>query len=247
VEDGLLFPGASDLYRAQVLRGVKLKYPNWGLGDFAGTLVAAVVVSAFASVIMVVGRVDPKHGWPLILTLTLPWLPMVLYPFVSSKYKGNGLRADFGLTLSKAKLRLSLLAGAVCLGVTLLVGLVTTRIFGPINSLAGEIGSKEHGLVRVVFALLVLFGAPIVEEIVFRGLLLGSLLKREMASGFAVLVSAGTFALFHFEPKRLLILFAAGLILGELRRRSGSTAVCAVAHMVNNAPGAVALMFGFLN
>jgi len=247
VNENLFFPGNSDVHRNLVLQGKILKYPQWGLGDVFGTLLAGLVVSAFAGVIMMVLGIDPMHGWGLILTLTLPWLPYVLYPLLAAKYKGNGLRIDLGLELTKPQLRLGVLGGLCSLAVAALVALVSTKLFGPISSTAGNAGQNEHGLVAIVFALLVMTAGPLVEEIVFRGLLLGALLKREMAPILALVVSSAMFAIAHLEPKRFLILFAAGLVMAEVRRRTGSTAASAIAHMVNNAPAAIVLMLGAFN
>ena len=240
----MLFPGASSKYRELVLAGRPLKYPYWGLGDFAGAVIAAVVVSAFASVIMLSLRIDAKHGWPLVLTLALPWIPMFCYPLVSTKYKGNGLDVDLGLTDAPNHIRIGVAAGVLCLILSGATAWVSVKLFGPISSAAGDAASKEHGLVRVVFAILAMSIGPIVEEIIFRGMLLGSLLKREMAPWLAVLTSALAFSIFHFEPKRILILLVAGLVLAAVRLRTGSTGASAIAHAVNNTPAAIALIFG---
>ncbi len=230
-----------------MLKGKILKYPQWGLGDVAGTLLAGLVVGAFAGVIMMVLRVDPMHGWALILSLTLPWLAYVLYPAMATKYKGNGLRIDLGLSITPAQVRLGIVGGLCSLAAAALAGLLSTKLFGPITSAAGDAGLNEHGLVAITFAVLVMTAGPLVEEIVFRGLLLGSLLKREMAPTLALIVSAGIFSLAHFEPKRLLILFAAGLVMGEVRRRTGSTAASTITHIVNNTPAAITLIIGAFN
>jgi membrane protease YdiL (CAAX protease family) len=87
-----------------------------------------------------------------------------------------------------------------------------------------------------------MFGAPIVEEIAFRGLLYGALAKAQVNEHLVVAITALVFALFHFEPKRFIILFAIGLILGEVRRRTGSTSAAIVAHIVNNTPAALYIL-----
>ena len=240
----MLFPGASSKYRELVFAGRTLKYPYWGLGDFTGTLIATIVVGAFASVIMLLLRIDPKHGWPLVLTLVLPWIPMFLYPLVATKYKGNGLDVDLAVTDARSHLRIGIAAGVLCLILSGATAWVSVKMFGPISSAAGDAASKEHGLVRVVFAILAMSVGPLVEEIVFRGMLLGSLLKREMAPWLAVLISALAFSAFHFEPKRILILLVGGLVLAAVRLRTGSTGASAIAHAVNNAPAAIALILG---
>jgi membrane protease YdiL (CAAX protease family) len=91
-----------------------------------------------------------------------------------------------------------------------------------------------------------MFAAPIVEEIAFRGLLYGALAKAHVNEYLVVFITAVVFALFHFEPKRFFILLVIGLILGELRRRTGSTSAAIVAHIVNNAPAAVFILVSAL-
>jgi membrane protease YdiL (CAAX protease family) len=88
------------------------------------------------------------------------------------------------------------------------------------------------------------FLAPVVEEIAFRGLLYTALCKRGTSAHIASLVSALAFAGIHAEPARLVILVALGLVLGEVRRRTGSTAAAIVTHVMNNIPAAVVLLVG---
>ena len=71
----------------------------------------------------------------------------------------------------------------------------------------------------VVLALLAGVGAPIVEELAFRGLLFGALEKRGQGQVACVLISAVAFALFHFEPVRFPVLLVIGLALGTVRAR----------------------------
>lgn len=169
---------------------------------------------------------------------------MVCYPVLATKYKGNGLDIDLGISDAPNHVRTGLAAGVLCLILSGATAWVSVKLFGPISSAAGDAASKEHGLVRIVFAILAMSIGPLVEEIVFRGMLLGSLLKREMAPWLAVLISALAFSAFHFEPKRILILLVAGLVLAGVRIRTGSTGASAIAHAVNNAPAAIALIFG---
>jgi membrane protease YdiL (CAAX protease family) len=94
----------------------------------------------------------------------------------------------------------------------------------------------------VVFVVMAMFGAPIVEEIAFRGMLYGALAKARINEHLVVIITALVFALFHFELKRFFILFAIGIILGEVRRRTGSTSAAIVAHVVNNTPAALFIL-----
>jgi membrane protease YdiL (CAAX protease family) len=122
------------------------------------------------------------------------------------------------------------------------MAVIVTQFTGPLSSTAGDIGLKQSGIVLVLFVLLAMFGAPIVEEIAFRGLLYGALAKAHINEHVVVVITALVFALFHFEPKRFIILFAIGMILGEVRRRTGSTSAAIVAHIVNNTPAALFIL-----
>ncbi len=77
-------------------------------------------------------------------------------------------------------------------------------------------------------------------------MLFGALAKAQFSGITTVFLSAGIFSLFHFELNRILILFAIGLVLGEIRRRTGSTLAAIAAHFVVNAPAAIAILLASL-
>ena len=76
--------------------------------------------------------------------------------------------------------------------------------------------------------------APLGEELLFRGLLLGSLRSAGLPAGWAVAAAAGLFAALHpvqdWPP-----LFALGCVLGWARVRTGSLVPCVLAHALFNA------------
>jgi membrane protease YdiL (CAAX protease family) len=72
-------------------------------------------------------------------------------------------------------------------------------------------GDATHIFVTV---LITCVAAPIIEETLFRGLLLESL--RPRGTALAVLVSAGAFAVWHFMPSSLIYYAALGTALGGL-------------------------------
>ncbi len=75
--------------------------------------------------------------------------------------------------------------------------------------------------------------APVVEELIFRGLILHGL--RKNYNGFtAVVVSALLFALFHLNPWQFPATFVLGLLLGWLVIRTRSIVLAILGHSVNN-------------
>ena len=157
--------------------------------------------------------------------------------------KGNGPKLDYGLIAPRTHLRLGVVVGLASIAIAGLLAIIIQEISGPFNSAAAQVGMNQKGLVLVVFALMAMFGAPIVEEIAFRGLLFGALVKAHINERWVVVITAGIFALIHFEPQRFLLLFAIGLLFGELRRRTGSTSAAIVAHIINNTPGGLVILF----
>jgi len=75
--------------------------------------------------------------------------------------------------------------------------------------------------------------APLVEELVFRGLLYGWVAGR-WGTVAAWIVSSLAFAAAHVEPAHIILVLPLALWFGWLRRRTDSLLPSLVAHMVNN-------------
>ena len=93
----------------------------------------------------------------------------------------------------------------------------------------------DGGLIVVLFVLVVV-GAPFVEEVVYRGLLQRPLLDRLPAVPVVIGVAA-VFALIHFRPVEYPGLFAAGLVFGVCAWRTGRIGMAIAAHVAFNATG----------
>lgn len=236
------FPGAPWAFRRALARGEDLKIPTWGMGDAVISLVGAIGLSLVVSLGLMTQSIDPENGWGLLIAFSAPWFAMAGWPIIATTIKGNGPKIDLGLISSRKHLRLGFVAGLASLLVASVVAVIVTQFTGPLSSAAGDIGVNQNGIVLVIFVLMAMFGAPIVEEIAFRGLLFGALVKAHVNEHLVVVITALAFALFHFEPKRFVILFVIGLILGEVRRRTGSTSAAIVAHIVNNTPAALFIL-----
>ena len=89
--------------------------------------------------------------------------------------------------------------------------------------------------------------APLVEELVFRGLLYGWLAGRwgggRWGGAVAVVGSSVAFAAAHVELAHVVLVLPLGLVFGWLRWRSGSLWPSLVAHMFNNGLAVVAAAY----
>jgi len=76
--------------------------------------------------------------------------------------------------------------------------------------------------------------APIAEEITFRGVLFGGLLRMSCHPWIAILLSAIVFGAIHMAPMTFLGVTIGGVIYGWLFWRTKSIIPCIIAHIVNN-------------
>ncbi len=76
--------------------------------------------------------------------------------------------------------------------------------------------------------------APLVEEVVFRGAVLRSLLQRMDSRWGAIAMSALLFALVHLNPAQMPHAFCVGLLLGWMYERTHSLLPGIMVHWINN-------------
>jgi len=94
-----------------------------------------------------------------------------------------------------------------------------------------ELAQDRGKLLPSLFAFALL--APMVEELIFRGLLYGWVEGR-WGSRVALVVSSLAFAAAHYEPAHILLVLPLGFLFGWLRRRTNSLMPSLVSHIVNN-------------
>lgn len=88
----------------------------------------------------------------------------------------------------------------------------------------------------IIMALATIVVAPVVEETLFRGLIL-SRLRKVMPGWLAVVISALLFGLCHGQIVWICYAFVLGLIFGIMAQRSGSVWPSLLAHVLFNAIG----------
>jgi uncharacterized protein len=240
------YPGCPVTVLEALNAGVTLRSPRWGIPDAVlgavGYLVIAVLVTG------VLYAVDAPDDVVIILGTSVPWLALAGWPILAAVRRGNGPRIDFGIRLTWADTGWAALGAAVGLFAAGIAALVTMLFVEDLSSSAGdaaqELVDSSSRPALVVFALLIMVGGPIVEEIFFRGLLFGALRKRGVNAAWTIIITAVVFAGFHLEPTRLLVLLPTGLVLGWVRWKTGSTGASMLTHGLINAPGAIVLLYG---
>lgn len=105
---------------------------------------------------------------------------------------------------------------------------------------ARDLVDRASGMSIVALVVIVVVGAPIVEELVYRGLLQHSFASR-VSEPVALVVVAAWFAVIHFRPIEYPGLFVAGLVFGGCLLITGRLATAMIAHAAFNATGLLAV------
>jgi membrane protease YdiL (CAAX protease family) len=194
---------------------------GWGLAGIAcgqlGGVLGASVASSLAH-----WTYTPNSTWPAWFTVAVElgiWAGFVGAVVVASRRGAFPARYRAFRAADCAFLAVGVLTQWV-------VGLMyypfhIRHLDAPVHKIVGS-GSVAH---LAVVALVTVIGAPLVEELLFRGVILGGLLEALPASlpgrTLAVIVSAAIFAASHFEAAQFVGLFVAGCVLAVVRLSTG--------------------------
>lgn len=110
--------------------------------------------------------------------------------------------------------------------------------FDDVSQRARDIVDTAPGAWLVLLILLVAIGAPIVEEIVYRGSLQTNLVSTAGVR-IGVVLTAVVFAAIHLSPVEFPGLFVFALLLGVARQKTGTLGLPIITHFAFNATGLV--------
>lgn len=236
---------------------------RWGLPDAAAGWAAALVLSAvFGAVALGAGGWDTFDDVPIwaLALLQLPlWAGLVGAVVYASRRRGAGsLAVDFGVRVVPRDVPIGLAIGvAAQFFVNWVVAWPFLELTGtsrddyeePARKLADTAHASSWWGVAL-FVVMVVVGAPLVEELFYRGLLQRACRRaversvlRPWAPAVAISVTAFAFGLAHFQVLQLPSLVVFGLILGVLAHRSGRLGPAWAAHVGFNATAAVTLIW----
>jgi membrane protease YdiL (CAAX protease family) len=207
--------------------------PWWVVGGYvAANLSAALVVGLWVGVFGGAGIA------PALLGSMGLWVGFVGAPWLASRSEGSGdARRDFRLEARWVDVPVGVVTG-VGLQLLLLPALywLLQRVTGPldVDGPAAELADRAGGVPGwLLFALVVGVGAPIAEELFFRGLLRETLGSR-WGSTVGVVGSSALFAATHFQLVQFVGLFVAGLTWAVLAERAGRLGPAVLSHMTFN-------------
>jgi len=178
----------------------------------------------------------------LMLAKMLLWSTILTIPLLAPLLRGQDWKS---ILLGRWSVKRSIFVG---LSLAILLKIVSA-MFGMGMKSAGALGSdtmrsiqganEAYGLMGMLLLIGVL--TPIIEEFVFRGVLLKAF-RGQVSFVLATLVQALAFTLLHEEREVMIILFAFALILGWLVKRSEGLLAPIVMHCTNNLTAGLAIV-----
>lgn len=189
-------------------------------------LVAAQLVSLLWALSALVGLHGGEVPDPLpIVTLVVAnvglWVGYGLGPVVLTRLRGRGPNLDLGTRIRALDVPVGLVLGVVVQMVVLPILYIGVGWFSdadPGESAQELIGSIEGPVEAALFAFSAAVMAPLVEELAYRGLLLGALARR-VGPVMGAVISSLVFALVHQELVLIPGLFVFGMVAAGLTLR----------------------------
>ncbi len=240
--------------------------PWWGLGDVLLGIPLIVVVAFLGTVLglafvprdqlsgVMKGSIDEPAAM-LACALVAQQVAQGLWPWVVSRWKGLGLAADWRLRFKPVDLAIGVGTAIMAFGLAAVAAGIVSNLVNLTDESQAEnteflVDAKGTPWLAV-FLVAAVVGAPLTEELLFRGLVLRAFEKR-FGPVVAVIGSIVAFTLPHFAGKNLdgtLVLFASigavGLVFGVVTIVTDRLGPAIVAHVLFNAFGAAAALGAF--
>lgn len=213
----------------------------------AATFLGAWLVAQIVASVVVVALhgsdtgADPTFSVTA-LALAGAWTTYLVAMWMASQRAGSGsMVADYGLWFRWIDL-IGIGIGVLCSLVLIRIVYLPLEAIWPatfsedrLNENARELVDRASGSTWVVL-LVVIVGAPVMEELFYRGLLQKSLASRFNEAAVVVGVAL-LFSVVHFRPIEIPGLFVIGLVFGFAALRTGRLGLAIMIHAGFNATG----------
>ncbi len=221
-------PGENVAAEGDSPRRFKLRdYPTWGdVAGMIGIIVVAMILAGILDAVLMLSGMQQGPATALSYAVQMA-LPII---FIAAQIRARGSQRPVLRFFAGRVNPFLLLWGLVLIGA---VGVVIDPLLSFFPS--GFMDMLSDGIGRGGWAVLMtVLLAPIMEETLFRGLILGSIRARRGAVA-AIFVSAAIFGLIHIIPQQVVNAFFVGIILGYIYYKTESLATVIILHALNNA------------
>jgi membrane protease YdiL (CAAX protease family) len=228
-----------------------LPVSHWSYWEVVVVFLSGALASLFVAAGVVVVGADPLEPIPFSIVFGSQAMASFAMAWYLSKTRGSGsLAADTGLVIEASDWWGVPAGMALQIGIALVTAPFIVWIWpdGPPSQSVAEVAESSESLVEQLLVLVVVaVGAPIIEEMIFRGMLL-SILARSLSRWPAILISAAIFAAIHlFDPNAVAVipgLFLLGTVLAWVALRRGDLSLPIALHSGINLLAAITLLYG---
>jgi len=230
-------------WTAQMRLAPKPKHPTLPIQIAIGGLVSMAVPLVASRFVL---RSLAQFKWPIavyvVLLAVLAYGPPLLFWRYASRRWGSGhARKDIGLTMRWADLGWGPVTWLAAFAAQIVIGMIILATKIPVQNNTDSIRAARDNAGYVVPMLIVaVLAAPIIEEIIFRGLVMRGFLST-MRPAAAIGLQGVLFGAAHFDPARgvgnvglIMILSAVGVVLGGSSYLLRRLAPNMIAHAILN-------------
>ena len=216
------------------------------LGYWFGAFLLGNIASVLA-MLLVWRPANPDEQIPIgataVSALALWTVFFLFLRLLSNGIGSRSMRHDFGFAFRRTDVLIGIPLGVFCQFVLVnVVNWPLSRVFpeqfspDAVEKRARELSDSARGAWVVVLVLVVVVLAPVIEELVYRGLVHQGL-ANSIGSQRALPVAAVIFAAIHLQPIEFPGLLAFALVLGWCYHRTNRLGLCIITHMAFNAAG----------
>jgi len=186
-----------------------------------------------------------QTGWFSVFSYSMTMLtPILFFHFLIVRNEGKKLSFDF----SPKPFRVYLLIFPMMFGMMIIADYTTQLIpttgnfLGPIYKIyTDEFSKLLTSPVSLVLMTVIL--APILEEILFRGIIMKGMIHNQVKPATAIIISAFIFGAVHFNPWQFAGAFLLGLVLGLVYYKTKSLLMSIMLHAFNNLLSVLMMMY----
>ncbi len=228
-----------------------LPVARWRYWDVIVVFFTGLIVSVFVAAGFVAANVDPLSPLPFAGIFGAQAVSSFAMVWFLSTRKGSGsLSADVGLIVRSSDWWGIFAGMGLQIAIALLIAPFVLWLWPdgpPTQGIVDVAQSSDTLLEQLAILAVVAVGAPIIEEIIFRGMLL-SVLKRSLSMWPAIIISAAIFAAIHlFDPNAIAVvpgLFLLGIALAWAALHRGNLSLSIALHSGINLLAALSLLYG---
>ena len=217
---------------------VRVAVVTWVAAFVAGQLVSSVIVAASGAT-----TTDEATIPTLFAGVAATWVAYLAGMYVASRRSGTGDLVDDYAIRARTVDGLGIPIGVLTQLVLVPLVYVPLRGIWPdtfskerLSETAEKLADRASGGTMVLLVLMVCVGAPIVEELVYRGLLQRSFAART-SHVVAWLAAAAWFTVIHFRPVEYPGLFVFALVTGACLMFTDRLGMSITTHIAFNATG----------